>query len=62
MSKHDPKIEHLATIRPFRRCTRRQLHQLAQLTTEFDAAAARSCAGKARSAVSASSCATGKPP
>ena len=38
MSKHDPKIEHLATIRPFRRCTRRQLHQLAQLTTEVDAA------------------------
>jgi CRP/FNR family cyclic AMP-dependent transcriptional regulator len=38
VSKHDPKIEHLATIRPFRRCTRRQLQQLAQLTTELEAA------------------------
>ena len=38
VSKPDPKIEHLATIRPFRRCTRRQLLQLAQLTTEIDAA------------------------
>jgi CRP/FNR family cyclic AMP-dependent transcriptional regulator len=36
--KHDPKIEHLATIRPFRRCTARQLRQLAQLTTELEAA------------------------
>jgi CRP/FNR family transcriptional regulator, cyclic AMP receptor protein len=38
MSKHDPKIGYLATIRPFRRCNRRQLHQLAQLTTELEAA------------------------
>ena len=38
LSKYDPKIEHLAAIRPFRRCTRRQLHELARLTTELDAA------------------------
>ncbi len=38
VSKHDPKVDHLAAIGPFRRCTRRQLHQLARLTTELDAA------------------------
>jgi CRP/FNR family transcriptional regulator, cyclic AMP receptor protein len=38
VSKHDSKIDHLATIPPFRRCTRRQLLRLAQLTTELDAA------------------------
>jgi CRP/FNR family cyclic AMP-dependent transcriptional regulator len=38
MSTHDPKIEHLATIGLFRHCTRRQLHDLAKLTTEIDAA------------------------
>jgi CRP/FNR family cyclic AMP-dependent transcriptional regulator len=38
MSKHDPKIEHLAEIGLFRRCTRRQLHEVARRTTELDAA------------------------
>ena len=38
VSKPDPKLEHLATIRAFRRCTHRQLLQLAQLTTEMEAA------------------------
>lgn len=37
MAKYDPKIERLATIAPFRRCTRQQLRELAKLTTELDA-------------------------
>jgi CRP/FNR family cyclic AMP-dependent transcriptional regulator len=36
--RHDPKIEHLAGIRLFGRCTRRQLHEVAKRTTEVDAA------------------------
>ena len=38
MSKHEPKIERLAEIGLFRPCTGRQLHEVAKLTTEIDAA------------------------
>ena len=36
--KHDPKLDHLAEIALFRGCTRRQLQELASLTTEMDVA------------------------
>jgi CRP-like cAMP-binding protein len=37
LSKHDPKIDHLADIELFRACKPRQLHALARLTTEIEA-------------------------
>jgi CRP-like cAMP-binding protein len=37
LRRHDDKLDHLAEIELFRRCTRRQLREVAQLTTEIDA-------------------------
>ena len=36
--KHDPKLDRLAEIALFRSCTRRELQELATLTTEIDVA------------------------
>ena len=38
MNRHDPKIDRLAAIGLFRGCTRRQLGELAKLTTEMEVA------------------------
>jgi CRP/FNR family transcriptional regulator, cyclic AMP receptor protein len=36
LPRHDRKLDHLGEIDLFRRCTRRQLHELSKLTTELD--------------------------
>jgi CRP/FNR family transcriptional regulator, cyclic AMP receptor protein len=36
LPRHDRKLDHLAEIDLFHRCTRRQLHELSKLTTELD--------------------------